>query len=223
MSSPSNRRALISLLLIAAFLLAGCAQQQTPAEKMYTVLEKVVEAEKGFEDQQKPLVAAETKEEKLYNQIIALGMKQYNEIVRLSDEALALVEKRRTYMDNETKSLKESEKQFQKIKEIKDDLQQKELKRQANQLYDIMEKRYRIHEQLYNQYMKSLAYDKQLYQMLKDKNVSLDRLEEQISKLNGIYQQLVETNNKFNELTKQYNLHKRQFYQTAGLKTKKTS
>ncbi|XJZ28344.1 YkyA family protein [Bacillota bacterium Lsc_1132] len=219
---PIKIRVLL-LLSTVVLLLSGCFQQQTPSEKMYSVLEKVVTAEKSFAEQQDPLAAAESKEEKIYNQIIGLGMKQYDQIVKLSDEALALTKKRQQLMEKETESIKESEKQFQKVKDLKAELDKEALKQQANQLYDIMEKRYKAHDNLYKEYTKGITYDRQLYQMLKDKNVSMDDLEGQINKLNDSYKKIVDANNKFNDLTKQYNAKKMQFYQTAGLKTKQTS
>ncbi|MGG5253108.1 YkyA family protein [Neobacillus sp. SM06] len=222
MSIPVKIRILFIVSAIS-LLLSGCFQQQTPSEKMYTVLEKVAVAEKGFEEQQDPLVAAESKEEKLYNQIIKLGMKQYDQIVKLSDEALALTDKRQKLMEKETQSLKESEKQFEKVQELRNELEKSELKQQVNQLYTIMMKRYRAHDVLYKQYQQGISYDRQLYQMLKDKNASLDALEGQINKLNDSYKQIVKANNQFNDLTKQYNEKKLEFYQTAGLKTKQTS
>lgn len=222
MSIRANRR-LILLLFGVGLLLSGCFQQPPPSENMYKTLEKVASAEKTFEDQQAPLVAAEQKEEKIYNQIIGLGMKQYDQIVKLSDEALALTDKRSTLMEKETQSLKESEQQFNKVKELKGDLEQTALKKQANELYTIMKKRYKAHDELYQHYKNALTYDQQLYKMLKDKSVSLDGLEAQINKLNETYEKIVKENNEFNELTKQYNTIKLQFYQTAGIKTAKTA
>lgn len=216
-------RFLLLITVIGLGLLSGCFQQKTTTEKMYEVLEKVVSAEKGFEEQQNPLVTAESKEEKIYNEIISLGMKQYDQIVKLSNEALDLTNQRKAMMEKETESLKKSEEQFQKVKELKTELKEKRLKQQIDQLYAIMEKRYRAHDELYKLYKDGLSEDRQLYQMLKDKNTSLDDLEKQITKLNDDYKKIIDANNKFNVLTEQYNAKKMLFYRTAGLKTAKTS
>lgn len=216
-------RFLLLITVIGLGLLSGCFQQKTPTEKMYEVLEKVVATEKGYEEQQKPLVTAESKEEKIYNEMIGLGMKQYDQIVKLSNEALALTDQRKTMMEKETESLKKSEEQFQQVKELKTELNEKQLKQQIDQLYGIMEKRYRAHEELYKRYNDGINVDKRLYQMLKDKNSSLDALEKQVTKLNDEYKKIVDANNQFNLLTEQYNVKKMLFYRTAGLKTEKTS
>ncbi|MEH6905342.1 YkyA family protein, partial [Neobacillus drentensis] len=81
---------LLLCLSILIVIIAGCTKEKTPVEKMYDVLEKVVSAEKVFEEQQNPLVTLEKREKEIYDQIIKLGMKEYDQIVKLSDEAVLL-------------------------------------------------------------------------------------------------------------------------------------
>ncbi|MFL6562404.1 MAG: YkyA family protein, partial [Bacillus sp. (in: firmicutes)] len=190
-------------------------------EKMYTVLEKVVSAEKEFEEQQDPLVTLEKQEKRIYDQIIALGMKEYDQIIKLSDEAQLLVEQRKEHMEKETHSLKESEKEFTKAAALKDQFEDENLKKVANQLYDIMMERYRAHDALYIEYTDALKNDKQLYEMFKNKNLSLKDLETQVKKLNETYKRVYNANEKFNMLTKQYNDEKLLFYKQAGLNSGK--
>lgn len=111
-----KRPLLLSLLIVVnLIILSGCLNQKTTPEKMYEVMEEVVLEESTFEDQQSPLVQAEKEEKQLYDKIISLGMKEYEQIVKLSDEALLLVEKRKTLMASETTSIKQSEEQFKKL------------------------------------------------------------------------------------------------------------
>ncbi|MGG3466505.1 YkyA family protein [Neobacillus pocheonensis] len=210
------------LMLIAIFLLAsGCSNKKSSVEKMYDVLENVVSKEKGFEEQQEPLVSLEKKEKELYDKIIGLGMKEYDEIVKLSDEAIALANQRQEHMEKETKSMKESEKEFKKVTDIKDGLEDPALKKLANELYVIMIERYKAHDDLYTEYSEALKDDKQLYEMFKDKNLPLEDLEGQVNKLNDLYKKVFDTNEKFNKLTEQYNEKKLAFYKKAELNTNK--
>lgn len=210
----------MSILAIVLFL-SGCFNQKTTVEKMYVVLEKVVSSEQEFEDQQDPLVSLEKKEKDLYDQIIGLGMKQYDQIVKLSDEAITLADKRKVHMEKETESLKESEKEFAKVTDIKDEFADAALGKLANELYDVMIKRYKAHDVLYKEYAKALKDDKDIYQMFKNKNIPLKDLEAQVTKLNKTYQKVFDANENFNHLTVQYNDKKLQFYKKAGLKLKK--
>ncbi|MEH7355887.1 YkyA family protein [Neobacillus drentensis] len=214
-------RYLLTIIFISMIILAGCVGKKTPVEKMYDVLENVVAKEKVFEEQQDPLVTLEKKEKEIYDQIIELGMKEYDQIVKLSDEAILLTDQRKKHIEKETKSLKESEQEFKKAEDLKDKLDDPELKKIANELSDIMKQRYEAHDWLYKEYSNALEYDKELYVMFKNKNLSLEDLEAQVNKLNDTYKQVDDANKKFNKLTELYNDKKLSFYKEAGLKTKK--
>ncbi|EKN65550.1 chromosome partitioning protein [Neobacillus bataviensis LMG 21833] len=216
-----SSRYLLSIAAISVFILSGCVGNKTPAEKMYDVLEDVVAKEKVFEEQQDPLVTLEKKEKRIYDQIIELGMKEYDQIVKLSDEAIQLTDERKKHMEKETKSLKESEQAFKKIADIKDEFDDTEVIKTANELNDVMMQRYQAHEWLYKEYSDALTYDKELYGMFKNKNLPLEDLEAQVNKLNDQYKQVFDANEKFNMLTDQYNDKKQSFYKKAGLKSNK--
>ncbi|MGD6941699.1 YkyA family protein [Cytobacillus gottheilii] len=207
----------ISVLLMSMVLLSGCLNSETPAEKMHTVLEDAVAAEKGFEEQQTPLVELEKQEKELYDQIIALSMKEFEEIQKLSDEALASADQREEHMNEEKQSIDASKEEFQKIPDLIEEMEEEELKSEAQQLYDTMMDRYELHDTLYNQYSEALNNDKQLYELFKTKDLQLEQLEEQITLINDSYEQVLETNKKFNEKTADYNEIKLSFYQAAGL------
>ncbi|MEH7307800.1 YkyA family protein [Neobacillus drentensis] len=211
----------IFFILVSVVIFTGCTKEKKPEEKMYTVLEKVVSAEKGFEEQQNPLVTLEKKEKVIYDQIIELGMKEYDQIVKLSNEAILLADQRKELMEKETNSIKESEKEFKKAAKIKDKFEDQSLRKSANELYEIMMERYKAHDALYLEYNESLKNDKTLYEMFKNKNLPLDDLEAQVNKLNETYKKVYDANKKFNMLTEQYNDKKMTFYKQAGLDTSK--
>lgn len=208
-------------VIAVIFILSGCLAKETPEEKMYDVLEKVVSKEKVFEEQQEPLVKLEDEEKTLYDEIIKLGMKEYDQIVKLSDKALALIDKRKEHMEKETKSIRDSEKEFKKVAKIKDEIQDKELAQLANDLYSIMTQRYQAHEVLNKNYNEALKNDKELYEMFKNKDVPLEDLESKVTQLNDNYKKVFEANENFNKLTEQYNDKKVAFYKKAGLKSEK--
>ncbi|WP_368857082.1 YkyA family protein [Neobacillus paridis] len=216
------RKSHFIITVIAIFvMLSGCAKKNTTVEEIYHVLEKTVTKEKVFEQQQKPLVTLEKKEKNLYNQIIRLGLKQYDQIVKLSNEAIASVNQRKKLMDKETKSIEESEQEFKKIKPLIGKLEDPDLRKITSELADIMSKRYKAHEKLSLEYNDALKNDKKLYEMFKNKNLPLQELEGQVNKLNKIYKTISATNEEFNQLTEQYNKKKLSFYKKAGLATNK--
>ncbi len=199
-------------------LLTSCFGQKTPVEKMFTVMEAVVDEEKGFEDQQKPLVDLEQKEKDLYEKIISLGSKENEQIVKLSDEAISVVSEREKHMEKEQKSLKASKKKFETISPLITQLDDSNLKNMANDLIELMNKRYEIHDLLYENYMLGTQYDTELYNMLKDKEASIDQLDNQVTKVNETYDKVLKANEQFNQQTKKYNQKKMDFYKKAGIK-----
>ncbi|MBT2722491.1 YkyA family protein [Bacillus sp. ISL-46] len=217
--SLKEKYCLILCLSVLIVIFAGCSKEKSPVEKMYDVLEKVVSAEKEFEEQQNPLVTLEKKEKEIYDQIIKFGMKEYAQIVKLSDEAILLADDRKALMEKETNSIKESQKEFIKARDIKDKLEDRDLTKLANELYEIMMERYKAHEALYLEYNEALKNDKELYEMFKNKNLPLEDLEAQVNKLNETYKRVYNANEKFNMLTEQYNEKKMSFYKQAGLKS----
>lgn len=212
---------IIFSVIIFSLIISGCVSEQTAAEKLYKALEKVAAAEKQFEEQQEPLTVLEKQEKDIYNQIMTLGMKQHDEIVKLSDEALVMIEKREDHIKKETESIKKSEETFKKVRDIKEQLEEPEQKKKADELYEIMMKRYQAHSQLSKDYSEALTKDKELYTMLKNKNISFKELENQVTTLNETYQKVLKVNEKFNTLTDQYNAKKLEFYQVSGLEKAK--
>jgi hypothetical protein len=206
------------VLLVVLIILSGCLNQKTTAEKMYEVMEKVVLEETTFENQQSPLVQAEKAEKQLYDQIISLGMKEYEQIVKLADEALLLVEQRKVLMATETESIEKSEVEFKKLLPYIEKLDEPTLEKDAKKLYGIMIQRYNLHEKLNQTYSDATKLDTDLYQMFKRKDLSMEDLENQINQINIKYEKIFEINKQFNLKTEEYNDLKLVFYQKAGFK-----
>lgn len=215
--SRFKHNSLIFICICVIFTLAGCSSEQSTFEKIYEVLEKVVVSEEEFEAQQDPLVELEKKEKELYDQIISLGTKEFEEITKLSDEALEIVDMRKKLMEKEEKSIKSSEKEFKTLEPLVEEIEEPKLKEKAKKLYDSMIERYKIHEQLNQHYTDALLLDKELYSMFKQRDIELIDLEQQIVKINKAYSEILQANIQFNEITKQYNDQKLSFYKDSGL------
>lgn len=216
----SKQRGIVILPIIFILLISisGCLNQKTTPEKMYDVMEKVVAAEESFESQQDPLVHAEKKEKQIYDKIISLGMKDYDQIVNLSDEALQLVEDRKTLMAKETESIEKSKVQFEKLVPFIDKLEDESMKKDAAELYNVMMERYKFHSQLQETYSQAVILDKELYQMFKTKDLTIEQIENQINKINETYTEVYKINEQFNLKTQKYNELKLSFYKKAGFK-----
>lgn len=210
------KRFLVFLLfLLGIVILSGCTK--SPAEKIYETLEDVVAKEQDFEEQQEPLVELVNKEKDLYDQILALGMKEFDKIVELSKEASSLADQRKELMHKEEESIQASKKTFQSIYPLIEKLEDDEAKKLAEELYETMMNRYEHYEDLSDNYIKGIELDKELYAMLQKEDLSYEELEKQIEKMNEAYEKVDQANEKFNEETKKYNEIKPEFYKAAGL------
>ena len=96
-------------------VLSGCMNRQSPAEDMFNKLEEVVQIEKNFEAQQAPLIELEKKEKEIYQSIIELNMQEYDEVVRLADEAITITEKRKEHINKEREIMNYSKAAFESI------------------------------------------------------------------------------------------------------------
>ncbi|WP_232426290.1 YkyA family protein [Cytobacillus praedii] len=218
--SISRKSCLFFVIIMGIFLLSGCFNKSTPVDKIYDVLEKVVSTEDVFKDQQEPLIELEKQEKEIYDKIISLGMKEVNEINRLSDQAIAIVDKRKDHMNKEQESIADSQKEFNKTLPLINEIEETALKAKAQKLYDSMTERYKIHDELYKHYLEGVKLDRELYLMFKKEDLQLEQLDAQITKINEIYAEIIEENKEFNDKTKEYNDAKLSFYKESGLKIK---
>ncbi|ONK23721.1 hypothetical protein BLX87_09150 [Bacillus sp. VT-16-64] len=212
---PVRKRKLATVICVSAFLLASCG---SPEKKIYKTLEETVSIEKDFESQQKPMAELEEKETEIFNEMMKLGMKQMDKVTELSDKALNNLKKREEYLKKEEKAIAASKKEFEKVKETIPSLEDEPLKEKANQLEQLMAERYDAHVKLSKAYKATIKEDRKLYEMMKNKDLKLEELEQQIAASNKAREQVIEANKEFNEYTKKFNEEKSAFYKEADLK-----
>jgi predicted patatin/cPLA2 family phospholipase len=162
-------------------------------------------------------VTLEQKEKELYDKIVALGLKEIDEIKQLSAEAIKVVDERRSRLEKENESIQLSKAEFEKSTEIVNEINDEELKNEATALLKLMTDRYTAYNKLYDAYSISLAHDKELYIMFQSEDLTLEQLELQIESINRSYEEVISLNETFNSLTSEYNEKKKEFYQKAGL------
>ncbi|MBM7837496.1 hypothetical protein JOC54_000727 [Alkalihalobacillus xiaoxiensis] len=214
-----SKKSLLTVFACSTLLLTACGQ--TATETIYDHLEEAAEIEnEGFNEQQQPLIDAEEKEAELYQQIVELDMDSFDEIVSLSDEALASVEERRELIASEKESIEDGYSEFEKAVSNFEELEEEELTNRANEMQEAMDNRYESYQALYTVYERSLDLDQQLYDMLKDEELDVDTLTAHIEETNGVYQERDEATNQFNEYTDAYNDAKEAFYEASDLEVR---
>lgn len=71
------------------------------------------------------------------------------------------------------------------------------------------------------EYEKAIKLDKELYKLLKDKDLTLDKLEQQIEKANASYKKVLKQSGEFDVQTEKYNKAREDLYDAAGYHIKK--
>jgi predicted phage tail protein len=202
---------------VAIFVLMGCVGGSSPQENIHKVLEETVAMEKQYVEVQKPLQSLEEKEKEIYSEIMNLGMKEFDKIVKLSDDALKNISERTDYIEKERKAMKEAKEKFSNLDEFITKLEDKKLKNEAGKLEETMTDRYQLHEKLTASYLDALSQDKELYELFKKKELTMEELEKQITSINEAYEKTLKLNNEYNSKTEQFNKLKQGFYSTAGI------
>ncbi|GAF63910.1 hypothetical protein BTS2_0802 [Bacillus sp. TS-2] len=202
----------ISALMI---LLVGCSQNT--AEDVFNHLEKAVELEQPFEEQQAVLVEAEEKEHQIYEEAIALGLDEFEQIIVLSDEALSSIDQREEAVSLEKESIESSYEEFKQVELLQEEFDDEELLSLFNGFSNEMESRYESYQQLFENYTHSIQLDRELFQLLKEEDLELIDLQTKIDEVNDSYQKVNELKEQFNDFTTQYNQSKQAFYEAANL------
>ncbi|TFJ94510.1 YkyA family protein [Lentibacillus salicampi] len=205
----------ISLFILVIFL-SACNGTAT-SEQIYNHLEKAVELENTFEEQQDPIVKLEQKEQEIYSQIIDLSMEKFDEMKKLSGQALDNIEARKEKINLEKESIEASKEEFSNVEGMIKDLEEDATKEKADDMYSVMMDRYDAYDKLHQVYTESLTLEEELYKMLQQEDLEQDKLSEHITKLNESYQKVIDANQAFNELTTEYNALKEEFYKAAEI------
>ena len=204
-----------------ALLLMGCSATSSPEESLQDVMEETVTKEKPYAEAQKPLQELEKKEQNLYETIMGLGMKEMDKIQELSDEALKNVDKRKEYIQKEQTSMDEAKETFADASKYIEKLDNADLKRQAQSLEKTMKARYELHSKLTKSYLNVLDGDKELYEMLKKEDLTMEQLEKQVTSINKEYEKVSKFNDEYNDKTNEYNEAKKDLYSNEAFEEKK--
>jgi hypothetical protein len=207
------------IIFIFASVVAGCS---SPKDNIYQTLEETAAKEKEFNNQQEPIAELETQENSLFDEIMTLGMKEFEETTKLADEALKNLDKREELMKKEKEALDAAKKEFTKFSGEIEKIKDEKLKAQATELQALMNKRYESHHQLFEAYSNGLNEDRKIYEMIKDEDLMLEDLELQIETTNAIYESVFEANTQFNQLTEEFNDAKIKFYEEFGINIEKS-
>lgn len=208
----------VLVLVTATMLLTACGESVDVT--IYGHLEEAVTLEQDYEEQQEKIADLESQEQEIYNQIIDLGMDDFEQIKDLSNDALTIINERKERIYLEKESIETSKEEFYKVESLIPEIEEDDVKQKAEDMYDIMEKRYQTYDELYQAYSDSLILEEELYTMLQSEEIKQEEITEQIEQINLSYETILEVNEIFNEYTVQYNDLKKEYYDVADINVK---
>ncbi|WP_166805766.1 YkyA family protein [Jeotgalibacillus sp. R-1-5s-1] len=210
---------IFSTLCVSSIFLSGCVFGSQAEEEIGGILETAVTEEEGYVQAQNELRELEAAEQELYNEIMALSMEEFETVSELADEALANLDEREEQLNAEAEAVNQSSEVFQEVEPLISDLETEELQSHVESMVETMNERYTIHEDLSAAYAESLGLNRELYNMLKEEDLELEELENQITLVNEQNSIIIELNDDFNEATTEYNELKSAFYEMAEIET----
>lgn len=213
------KKVYIGVLFFFSVLLTGCLfEKENPVLSMYEHLEEAVQIERSVEELQLPLTEAEEKEMEYYSTMTELA--DLEELENVANQAIQSAEKRMELINEEKEKISQSYDEFQLAIPYIENIEMEDVKEKAETLVEIMEERYDTYEELHQHYIDSIEKDIELYEMIYKEDVTVEQLEEQLTLINELYNEINERNERFNDLTAKYNEMKKSFYEIAELNVK---
>jgi len=200
-------------------ILSACSGSSTQ-EKIYEHLEEAVALENSFEELQNQIADLEKQEQDIYNEISDLEMSEFDKIKDLAQKAIEIIEERSDKIKQEKESIDASKEEFEKTDDLIEELEEDEVKEKAKEMYDVMIDRYETYDTLHDAYLQSLQEEHDMYLLFQEEEIKEDDLDEQISKINHLYEEVLDGNEQFNSYTVTYNELKKEFYDLANIQVK---
>jgi hypothetical protein len=197
--------------IVVLLLLTGCSHL-IDKQEVLSAFQKMTAYEKDAIEEQKKLTEFEQKQNAIYAHMMSYGFKHFTKVAQLAKEALMNIEEREKYVAREYKAMHSAKRQLNMAKRKTNGLHDEQVKQQINQFIEVAEQRYETYDRLYAEYKEMLALEKELYILLQNKDVTAERFQRQIDRINERYQNIIDINEQFNAYTKEYNREKKQLF-----------
>lgn len=208
---------MILFFIVPILFLGGCSNLQSNKERIYKFLEEVVALETDFANIQQPFGELEANESQIYAKIIEESASNREEINKLAIQGIEIIDQKEEMVANERESILQSKLKFEEIDKIIKKTKDEEVKKILEELQTIMQHRYEEYDQLYTLYTEVFTLEKNLYQLFKDGEITIEILENEITSINNLYTKIQEKNTSFNDWTRKYNEKKLELYNELAI------
>ncbi|MEH7153009.1 YkyA family protein [Bacillus thuringiensis] len=214
-----NYKKVVLVGILSVGLLVGCLDAQ-PEQELYVDFENAANQEKTLFDNTKTLEQLETRSQELYNQIMQEGKEHNEAVIPKIEQAILNVDEREKLLKLEKDVLEKSQKKVASVRDYINKIEDKKLQTQAKRVEESYRNRYEAFQKMNEKYTKSFKVEKELYGKLKDKEIKLKEINETVTSVNMLNEEILKEKEKFNQYTKDYNEGKLTFYKAAKIKIK---
>lgn len=198
------KRVWLAVIISGLLLLSACSGSGI-REDLDQVLNDTFEAEKEYRAVQDDLEEREKAEQQLFEEIMALTQEQQDQVAEQAQEALDSADERLKFLQTEKESMQSAEEKFAEIDGVIDAAEEESVKTDLEALKAEMLERFEAHNRFAKAYEELIVYQKELYEMLKNEESTLQMLQEKAAEVNEQNEQVQLAVTEFNELTQQVN------------------
>lgn len=199
-------------ILCCIVFLAGCYSDEKQAAEIQDKMEESASYEESFASNQEDLNEYREKEQSTYNDLIDLDIQDEDVIQQKLDDA-------GTYLEKQEKLIDEAKENFQRgyvksasIKENVKKIKDKDQKKQASDILNVMNERKKIIDTFFDDYRAQLKRFNDFYDRLEDGDFNVDDLDNQIKEINEHSQDMEDVIELFNQNTRQYSKIENDYY-----------
>lgn len=203
------------IILCCIAFLTGCQSDEKQAAKIQEKMEESASYEKSFASNQEDLNAYREKEQSIYNDLIHLDIQDEDDIQQKLDDTNTYMEKQKKLIDEAKENFQKAYEESASIKENIEKIKDKDQKKQASKLLDIMVERKEMIDTFFKDYQDQQKLLNSFYDSLEDGKLSVDELNDQIDDINDHNQDMEDAIQQFNQYTEKYNKAEGEYYKMA--------
>ncbi|ULG74994.1 YkyA family protein [Macrococcus brunensis] len=169
---------------LSVMMLAGCGNKTEQLEEFYTQIDTVNAKEKPVVEVNKNLQKLESEKVELFNKISKAKKQEIKVINNTATKLVKNASARSAAIDKEIKAYDESEAEFKKAKDLASEIKDKDQKKEASDLTNALEKKYKEHDGLMTAYKDVLKKENDLFKYLEGKSPETSEVNSKIENLN---------------------------------------
>ncbi|ANU10420.1 hypothetical protein A1A1_00030 [Planococcus antarcticus DSM 14505] len=190
---------------ISSLLLLTACSGSGIREDLDQILNDTFNEEKDYRAVQDDLEEREKAEQQLFEEIMALTKEQQDLVAEQAQEALDSANERLEFLQAEKESMQSAEVNFAEIDGVIESAEEESVKADLEALKAGMLERFTAHDRFAEAYEELIVRQKELYEMLKNDESTLQMLQEKAAEVNKQNEQVQLAVTEFNELTQQVN------------------